>query len=338
MRRLVLIIVLALALPLACSCAPKPPTVVVYTSVDQVYAEPVLNAFAERTGIRVQPVFDVEATKTTGLANRLIAEKNHPRADVWWSGEFAQTMRLEAEGVLAPYDSPAAADIPAAYRDPGFFWTGVAGRARVLLVNTKLLTPEQYPRNLRDLLDEHLPGGQIGIAYPLFGTTATHAAALYAAWGRDAARGYFARLQARGVRVVDGNSVVRDMVAQGQLACGLTDTDDACGAVEKGAPVEILFPDQEEGGLGTLVIPGTVALVAGAPHPQQARMLIDYLVSAEVERQLVASGWCQVPLRSTIAPPACPPGPAPRGMAVSLEAVWQQTEAASADLREVFVR
>jgi iron(III) transport system substrate-binding protein len=338
MRRLSPIIVLALALPLACSCAPKQPTVVVYTSVDQVYAEPVLKAFAERTGIRVQPVFDVEATKTTGLANRLIAEKNHPRADVWWSGEFAQTMRLKAEGVLAPYDSPAAADIPAAYRDPGFYWTGVAGRARVLLVNTELLTPEQYPRSLQDLLDERLPGAQIGIAYPLFGTTATHAAALYAAWGREAARDYFARLQARGVRVVDGNSVVRDMVAQGQLACGLTDTDDACGAVEKGAPVEILFPDQQEGGLGTLVIPGTVALVADAPHPEQGRALIDYLVSAEVERELVASGWCQVPLRSTVAPPACPPGPAPRGMAVGLEAIWQQTEAASADLREIFVR
>ena len=336
MRKLSLALVLVLLT--ACAPAPTPPTVVVYTSVDQVYAEPVLKAFAQRTGIRVQPVYDVEATKTTGLVNRLLAERDNPRADVWWSGEFAQTMQLQAAGVLAPYQSPAATDIPAVYRDPAGYWTGIAGRARVLLVNTQRLAPESHPSSLQDLLDEDLPGAQVGIAYPLFGTTATHAAALYAAWGREAARDYFTKLQAKGVRVVDGNSFVRDMVAEGQLACGLTDTDDACGAVEKGAPVKIIYLDQEEGGLGTLLIAGTAARVAGGPHPQQGQALIDYLVSAEVEKDLVASGWCQVPLRSTVAPPACPPGPAPRGMAVGLEAIWRQMETANADLREIFVR
>ena len=84
-------------------------TVVVYTSVDQVYSEPVFRDFEKETGIHVLPVYDVEATKTTGLVNRLIAEKARPQADVFWSGEFSQTIVLKNESVLAPYQSPSAA-------------------------------------------------------------------------------------------------------------------------------------------------------------------------------------------------------------------------------------
>jgi iron(III) transport system substrate-binding protein len=110
--------------------------IVVYTSVDQVFSEPVLKLFEKRTGIRVLPVYDVEAAKTTGLVNRLITEKDHPQADIFWNGEFVQTLLLQADGLLAPYQSPNSADIPAQYVDPQGYWTGFAGRARVLLVNT----------------------------------------------------------------------------------------------------------------------------------------------------------------------------------------------------------
>jgi len=64
-----------------------PETVVVYTSVDEVFAEPVCKRFEHETGIRVQLVSDTEETKSTGLLNRLIAEKERPRADVFWSGD-----------------------------------------------------------------------------------------------------------------------------------------------------------------------------------------------------------------------------------------------------------
>lgn len=84
-------------------------TVVVYTSVDQVYSEPVFRDFENRTGITVLAVYDVEATKTTGLVNRLIAERNRPQADVFWSGEFGQTLLLKNESILVAYSSPSAA-------------------------------------------------------------------------------------------------------------------------------------------------------------------------------------------------------------------------------------
>ena len=169
----------------ACQPSPSDRTVVIYTSVDQHYSEPILRAFQEKTGIRVQPVFDVEAAKTTGLVNRIIAEKDRPMADVFWSGEHVQTILLKEKGLLAPYDSPSAEGIPSQYRDRDHFWTGFAGRARVLLINTDLLSPEDAPRSLFDLLKPQWQGQKIGIAYPIFGTTATHAAALYAHLGPE---------------------------------------------------------------------------------------------------------------------------------------------------------
>ena len=335
-RAVAILLVLLAVLVAACNPKPKTRRVVVYTSVDQIYAEPVLKEFQARTGIQVLPVFDVEASKTTGLVNRLIAEKARPQADVFWNNEFAQTLILKERGVIAPYRSPSAADIPAQYLDPEGYWAGLGGRARVILVNTELVPPGSYPQSIFDLLKPDWPGRQIGMAYPLFGTTATQAAALYAVLGPEQARAFYQDLRDRGVRVVDGNSVVRDLVAAGQLSLGLTDTDDAYGAVKKGDPVKVIYPDQE--GMGTLVIPGTVALVAGAPHPEEAKALIDYLLSREVEQKLVASGFSQIPLRPVEADPGFQVTAGVKGMQVGLSEVMRQMPRAQAELSEIFGR
>lgn len=334
----IVIIVLCAILFLHPFTAPGSREVVIYTSVDQVYSEPVLKEFENRTGIRVLPVYDVEAAKTTGLVNRLIAEKNNPRADIFWSGEIVQTMLLEQEGVLEPYDSPAATGIPPQYRDAGGFWTGFGGRARVILVSTHRLGNTTPPHSIFDFLNDRYPAGSIGIAYPMFGTAATHAAALYAGLGDAQARAFFTGLRTRGVRVVDGNSVVRDLISSGQLAFGLVDTDDACGAIERGDAVVMVVPDQGEGELGTLIIPNTVALIADGPHRAEARMLADYLLSQTTEEALVRSGWIQVPIRSTGASPSCLGGQHIRGMSVNYTTVYPSLIIAQQDLREIFIR
>ena len=319
-------------------CRPQAQTVVIYTSVDQVFSEPILERFEQETGITVMPVYDVEATKTTGLVNRLIAEKRAPLADVFWSGEFAQTIILQEEGVLEPYRSPNAADLPASFQDPQGTWSGFAGRARVFIVNTDLVPEARMPRSIHDLLSPTWPGERTAIAHPLFGTTATHAAALYATWGAEQSRTFFEQLLDHGVQVVDGNSVVRDLVAEGQLAFGLTDTDDACSAVDAGAPVAVVLPDQAAGELGTLIIPNTLALIKGGPHPENGKQLIDFLLSDEVAELLMTSGWSHVALGETSTTAACLDGVTIRGMEVNLAAVYEQMLPSKNDLTDLFVR
>jgi iron(III) transport system substrate-binding protein len=337
-RVLIACVLLSILFLTACQASrAQPATVVVYTSVDQPFSEPILNTFEENTGIQVQAVYDVEAAKTTGLVNRLIAEKDAPVADVFWNSEIVQTIRLQEEGVLAPYHSPEADAIAETYRDAHDEWTGVAARARVLIINTDIVSDPSQVDSIFDLLDPTWEGSSIGIAYPLFGTTATHAAALYSYLGVDQAREYFEDLAQRDVRVIDGNSVVRDMVANGTLAFGMTDTDDACTAWEDGAPVLVRPPDQK--GMGTLLIPGTVALINSAPHPEQAKALIDYLLSAEVAGRLVASGFSHIPLHPDLEVDlSCVGSETIHDMTIDFRAVYQHLDTVNEQLRDIFLR
>ena len=310
--------------------------VVIYTSVDQVYSEPVFKAFEEKSGIRVKAVYDVEAAKTTGLVARLEAEKSRPQADVFWNGEFAQTLNLAEKGLFEAYKSPSASDISERFKDASGYWASVGGRARIFLINTNLLKPENYPTSLDDMLDARWEANTVGMANPLFGTTATQAAALYATLGAEKTLAFYKALHARGVRVVDGNSVVRDMVVRGELAFGLTDTDDAASALERKAPVKIVAPDQDKG--GTLIVPSTVGLLAGAPHPSQARAMIDYLLSKSTETALLRAGGCQTSVRTEGAPPVDAAFGSIKAMNVSLQDVQAKLPQALGELREVFMK
>jgi iron(III) transport system substrate-binding protein len=275
-------------------------TVTVYVSTDRVFSEPVLREYERRSGVKVNAVYDTEETKSTGLANRLLAEKERPQADAFWSNEPVRTLVLKSRGVLAPYRSPSAEGIPPALVDPDGFWTGFSARIRVIAYNTKLVAAEDAPKSVFELADPKWKG-QVAIADPRFGSTSFHVAALYAAAGDQKMDNFFRQLKGNGVRVVDGNSVVRDLVARGEVKVGLTDTDDVNVAIENGQPIAMILPDQT--GLGVPVMPNMVSLIANAPHADEARKLIDYLLSADVERQLAQSEAVQIPLHTGV------PGP-----------------------------
>jgi iron(III) transport system substrate-binding protein len=280
-------------------------TVTIYVSTDRVFSEPVLREYEKRSGVRVNTVYDTEETKSTGLANRLIAEQARPQADVFWSNEPVRTLVLKSRGVLAPYRSPSAEGIPSALVDSEGYWTGFSARIRVIAYNTKLVKPAEPPQSIFDLTDPKWRG-QVAMADPRFGSTSFHVAALYAMAGDEKMDDFFRRLKANGVRIVDGNSVVRDLVARGEAKVGLTDTDDVNVAIEDGQPIAMVLPDAT--GLGVPVMPNMVSLIAKGPHPEEARRLIDYLLSADVERQLAQSDAVQIPLHAGVQGPKNIPG------------------------------
>ncbi|PIE17568.1 MAG: iron ABC transporter substrate-binding protein [Proteobacteria bacterium] len=284
--------------------------VVAYTSVDQVFSEPVFRAFEKTSGIKVKAVFDTEETKSTGVLNRLLAEAKRPRADVFWSGDPIRPLILIKRGLVEPYASKVAASIPSAFRAADHSWTGFAARARVLLVNTKLVSAVNTPTTLTALVDPRWRG-KAAIANPLFGTTTMHAAALFAAWGDQRAKAFFAKLKANEVRIASSNGEVKRLVSSGELAFGLTDTDDAFTALKAGAPVRIVYPDQGMNGrrtkdssppLGALVMPTAVVKLKASPNGEAGRKLIDFLLGAKVER-MMAERAAHMPMRAGIPTP-----------------------------------
>jgi len=284
------------------SCSTDKNEVFVYCALDRPYAEPILDDFERETGISVKVIYDTELTKTVGLVNRIIAEASRPQCDVFWNNEISRTIVLKNKELLSPYISPNSSEIPEAFKDTEGFWTGFAARARIIIYNKDKFIEEALPTSIFDLTEPKWKG-KVAMAYPLFGTTATHSAALFEELGTDEALSFFNKIKENETGILDGNATVRDQVAAGEFWWGLTDTDDANAAIENGKNVGIIYPDQEIEGLGTLIIPNTVAIIKGGPNSENAKKMVDYILRPETEVILANARSAQIPLRKNIKVP-----------------------------------
>lgn len=313
----------------------KPQEVVVYTAHDDVFSAPVLRGFNEQTGIEILTKTDTESTKTVGLAEAILAERGRPRCDLFWNNEVLHMIRLDKEGLLEKVNLPETADYPAQYKSSDGTWVGFAARARVLVVNTNRMAAARRPKTIHALTDPQWRD-QCAIAKPLFGTTATHAACLFATWGDEKAKDFFEKVKAN-AKILSGNRDVARRVAAGELAFGLTDTDDAMVEMDAGSPIAIIYPDQGEDELGTLFIPNTVAVIKGSAHQENAKLLMAYLLKPETEGLLVRGESAQIPLNTkTKAVPRVETPGTVKAMQVDFEAAADKWNTAYEFLRTEF--
>jgi iron(III) transport system substrate-binding protein len=276
------------------------PIVVVYVSHDQIFSEPILNDFEKETGITVRAVYDTEETKSAGTMNRLIAEKNNPQADVYWANEPIRAEILRQRGIAAAYVSPNAVGIPETFRNPNGYWTGFAARARVLIVHQDV---NPRPTSVLSYADPRWRGRTV-IANPLFGTTTAQIAALFVLWGDERGRAFMQDLRNYEVKLSPSNGDSADFVARGEFAFSLVDSDDVVNRIKQHQRVTMVYPDQGVDQIGCFIVPNAAVLIAGAPHQEVGKKLIDYLLSKETERKLAFSDAAQIPLHPDVPMPS----------------------------------
>ncbi len=266
-----------------------PPRLTVYCAHDSIYAESVLRDFTRQTGIPVATRYDTEATKSLGLTELLVREKDAPRCDVFWNNELLGTLDLQEKGLLAPYRGPGWERIPAKFKDPDGSWTGFAARMRVRIFNTSKGAPPatDAPEPIHDLK-------RFAIAKPIYGTTLTHYSVLWQRWGREPLIAWHRDWHANGGRELNGNAAVKDAVAADACDSGFTDTDDFFEAKDAGKPVAMRPVRLDDG--ATICIPNTVAIIRGTRRETDAQRLVDFLLSAETEVALARSKSRQIPL------------------------------------------
>lgn len=346
--RLAALFVLACSALVSCSSRDEP-SVTLYVSADEHLAREIVHVFEKETGIRVDLVTDTEVKKTTGLVERIRAEKANPLADVFWSSEVFMTIELAKDALLAPHISETTKDWPAACRDKDHRWHGFASRARVIVYSTERVPAEAVPTTWMQLTQGRFRG-RIVMADPRFGTTGGHLAAMKAYWISLGIPGYYEAflegLRDNEIRLLaSGNAGVVEAIVRGEADIGMTDTDDVWAARKRGARIDLVYArhNTSDGpGTGTLLIPNTVALVTGAPHPETAARLIDFLLSERVERMLAESDSRNVPLRPELAasfPDIAVPNPLDvsfeKAAALRREAVGQAMHVLTETKREV---
>ena len=275
---------------------------VVFCAHDLTYAEPILRAFEQRTGIPVEIVGDTEASKSLGLVERLLHDPG-TRCDLFWNNQIAGTDRLQAADLLVSYRGSGWKRIPDRYKDPAGQWTGFAARLRVWIVYRPSLSLDQIAPYL-----QQPDWSQFAMSKPLYGTMLTQYSYYQETWPTGQLQEWHRQFLQRGGKLVAGNATVKDLVASGACQLGMTDTDDAFVAEEAGAPIAMrpitvgdLLPPRRaaESAVaadGVFVIPNTVAILRRTKQLPAAQQLVDFLVSAETEQQLARSSSRQIPL------------------------------------------
>ena len=295
--RFLLFALLIVATGASLEAAPAADEIVVYSGRKEMVIKPVVEAFQKKTGIQVK----LKIGKTSGLANELIQEKARPRADVFIATEAGVMEVLTKNGVLEAYVSPEAKDLEPGFRDKEGQWTGISSRARVLLYNKNLVPEKDVPRSVFQLTDPKWKG-RIAIAGTRERTTLSWASSLVAVKGADFTRSYLTKLYANGLKILPDNTDVWQGVGRGEFAVGLTNSPNYFLARKADYPVGVVYPDQDDGGPGTLLNLNAIALVKGAASPVAAKRFIDFVLSAEGQRILI-DGAYEIPLKPDIIDP-----------------------------------
>lgn len=250
--------------------------------MDAEKAERLGKAFTARfPGVRVAVI------RTTGQVayQRLMLDiKNKtPQCDVFSTTDISHMPALKERKELTGYTpSNAAGMVPAftALSDPGWWYVTNASRY-FLLYNTDKIKPEDAPKKWTDLL---LPKykGRVAVGHPGFsGCTGSWALSLQKLYGWE----FFEKLAKNNPRV--GRSAVDPvtLMSAGEAVIGPASASTAYQALDRGNPVQVVHP---EDGLVVCVTPSGIP--AAAPHPNAARLFLDWMLSEEYSKLMVADG------------------------------------------------
>jgi len=232
---------------------------VVYSGRKESAIKPVVELFESKTGTKVA----MKVGKTSGLANEIVQERHRPRGDIFIATEAGVCETLARQGLLEAYVSSNARSVPAEHKNSSGLWTGISGRARVIIYNKALVRDGDIPSSVLDLAHPKWKG-KVAIAATRERTTLAWLSALLHVMGEASAKAYIGRLVENDLKILPDNSDVWRGVGSGEFTLGLTNSPNYYLALEAGLPVGVVYPDQGPKGMGVLVNPNTVAIMKGA--------------------------------------------------------------------------
>ncbi len=259
--------------------------------VDAESAEALGRAFT-----RQYPGISVAVIRTTGQVayQRLLLDlkNNAPQCDVFSTTDISHMPALKERNALAHYVAENAVGLLPEFKrlsDDGYYYVNSATN-HFLIYNTDKVRAEEAPRSWSDLLDPKWKN-QIALPHPAFsgcgGVWALGLRKLYG-WG------YFEKLAKNNPRIGRSFGDPVTLLSAGECKVAPGPANNAFPAAEKGNPIGIVYPSD---GCSVCVAPS--AIPASAPHPNAARLFLEWLLGDTYSQLSIERG--SEPLRVGLA-------------------------------------
>ncbi|MDF0674732.1 MAG: extracellular solute-binding protein [Nitrospira sp.] len=269
----------------------------VYSGRAERLIKPVLDAFTAKTGIQIELL----SSGTTELVNRMKAEGKRSPADVFITNDAGSLEMARAAGLLRPLNMrEVERAIPPQFRAADNSWIGLSGRFWIVVYNTTMVKPNQ----VKSLLDLAEPQWKGKIAIPNAGSEYLQAgvSVIRASVGDDQTRKFLEGLRDNaGTQVYQKSSQIVDAVAKGQVALGIVNHYYVYRhlATQPTAPLAVLMPDQQEGGMGAIMNVAGIGILKHTPRLENAKLLVEFLV-AQAGQKLFADLDKEYPLHPEV--------------------------------------
>lgn len=262
--------------------------VVWYTTMNLDTSKEIINRFHKK-----HPSIKPELMRTGGgiLLNRILTEARGGRYA--WDvalGRGEIFLPLKKRKLVIPYRSREAAMYPDDLKDADGYWIAAYVNPNVLGFNTELVKEQAIPRSYEDLLNPRWKGGKLSLDTEGWALLS----GLSQAWGEEKAVAYFKKIATQDPLLKRGNSLRAQLVAAGESPLGIAYAGTLQVLVDQGAPLDWVPLEP------VVVQAYPIMIGAKAPHPNAARLFVDFILSKE--SQELIRDFARIPSRSDTDP------------------------------------
>lgn len=252
-------------------------SVVVYSAADADMVNAVAAAFEKKyPGTKVSTV----VAGTGEIIKRMEAEKERPLGDVGWS--FGPEAIGDKKALFEPYLSKEAGGFFPGQVPSDKVWTPFTTMPYVIMYNKKLVSEADKPKAWKDVLDSRWKGKVAYADASKSGSSYTLLVTWLSIYGKNDAGWKFVEDLLRQCKVLPKSSMTYQGVANGEYPIGLTFEQAAFDYLKGGAPIGLIYPSE-----GTAITLDGSALIKNAPHPNAAKLFLDFTVSKEMQDLMV---------------------------------------------------
>lgn len=250
-------------------------TLVIYSGRSEALITPIIDAFQQA---HPDILVTVKSGKNNELAAAILEERQNPQADVFISTDMLTHINLSTAGALAPTEIAGTEGIPSQFKAADGSWYSVTKRARVIMYNTDLVSAEDAPQSIFELTDPKWKG-KVAAANSTNGAMQAQVAMMKKTIGDDTTKAWLEGLVANETTFFGGHTDVRKAVGAGEFAIGLVNHYyyELQKREASDNKVAVVYPDQGETQIGTMVNTTAVGIMANNPHPEAAQTFVEFL-------------------------------------------------------------